>query len=77
MKLYAVTVYRDGQDPLESRIHMHYKSKLLAEFAACQRMLPGNLTCITAVDVGDPGAALLSLANNPNWLQELPRKVVK
>lgn len=77
MKLYAVTLYRPGEDPTTARVHTHYKSKELAKFyAAGKSGANGWLACATAVDVGDAGEALLELINDPNWINTLDRFVV-
>lgn len=78
MKLYAVTMHRPNEDPCESRVHKHLESKQDAAFEAfCLNNRNGWKAIVTVVDVGDPKDALLSLINDPNWLNEQPRTVVK
>lgn len=78
MILYAATVYR-GEDPAESRVHMHFKSRMLANFQALtmRQNVNGYKVAITAVDVGNAGDALLSQLNNPDWILQQPRKVLQ
>lgn len=77
MKLYAITLYRTGTDPLASRIHKHHTSRTVATFEAQQMgERNGYRACVTMVDIGGSTAAVISLANNPDWLIVQPRKVV-
>lgn len=78
MILYAATVYR-GEDPLESRVHMHFKTRLQAAFqcAAFGSNSNGYKVALTSVDVGNAGDALVSQLNSPGWILQQPRKVLQ
>lgn len=78
MILYAATLYR-GEDPAKSRVHMHFKSRMLAEFqrVAVRNNATGYKCALTSVDVGNAGDALLSQLNNPDWILQQPRKVLQ
>jgi hypothetical protein len=79
MILYAATVCRGDEDPLQSRVHMYFKDRFVAEFEVLsrQRNSYGNKCVLTSVDVGNAGDALLSQLNNPEWVLDQPRKVLK
>lgn len=75
MKLYAISLY--STSPESASIHKHVKDKATAIWEAQGwDTRTGYKACATAVDVGNPGNALLQLANDPDWLQDLPRTVI-
>lgn len=61
----------------ESQIHMHYATRAVAEWYALQKSNVAR-SCVTRVKVpGTWKTALIELANNPGWLNDLPHEEVK